>query len=110
VPAALDGLLVVDFTRVVAGPACTRTLDDFGAEVINVENPRGRSGSRAPLLGEHAKEALRETFVYDDARIVALAEAGAVGTCETPTVVVRDARHNSSHLRDNEPAMHRDAL
>jgi hypothetical protein len=55
-------------------------------------------------------QASRETFAYDDARIVALAEAGAVGTCETPTVVVRDARHNSSHLRDNEPAIHKDAL
>jgi formyl-CoA transferase len=83
-PTALDGLLVVDFTRVVAGPACTQTLADFGAEVIKVENPDGGDDTRhyehADLAGESAaflslnrnKRGITLDLTKPEARAVAL--------------------------------------
>jgi len=49
----LQGLRVVDLTRVVAGPFATMQLGDWGAEVLKIEEPQHGDDTRAwaPFIG-----------------------------------------------------------
>ncbi len=53
----LEGLVVADLSRVLAGPFTTMLLGDLGADVVKVEHPDGGDETRAwgpPFYGEHS--------------------------------------------------------
>ena len=78
-PRPLAGIVVVDLTRILAGPYCTLVLGNLGARVIKVERPDGGDDARAigPLVNgkslyfaslNHGKESIALDLKQDGDR------------------------------------------
>jgi crotonobetainyl-CoA:carnitine CoA-transferase CaiB-like acyl-CoA transferase len=92
----LEGVRVVDFSRVLAGPHCTKQLLELGAEVIKVEPPAGDLSRRAfPAQGEisgyYAQQNAGKRNISIDLNVPAAREV-VLRLCDTADVIVENFR------------------
>jgi len=102
----LDGLIVLDLTRVLAGPYCTRLLADLGARVIKVERPgEGDEMRRGPHQLDRGRDD-QSTYFY---RVNAGKESVALdlGHPRGRAVVLDLARHADIFIENFTPGVAR---
>lgn len=61
---ALENLVVLDLTRVLAGPYCTMLLADMGAEVIKIEIPQGGDDTRSYPPFRENRDGVQESLYF----------------------------------------------
>src|ERR1700677_331542 len=92
----LEGVRVVDFTRVLAGPHCTKHLLDLGAEVIKIEPPQGDMTRLAfPRQGEisgyYAQQNAGKRNLSIDLNVPEARHA-VLQLCDTADIIVENFR------------------
>ena len=95
--APLDGIKVVDFSRVLAGPFCAKTLQDLGAEITKIEPPRGDVSRLASpispngVTGYYAQQNAGKRNISLDLNIPEAKEV-AYRLCDKADIVVENFR------------------
>jgi crotonobetainyl-CoA:carnitine CoA-transferase CaiB-like acyl-CoA transferase len=87
---ALEGIRVLDLSRVLAGPWCGQILADLGAEVIKVERPKTGDDTRLwgpPWMKNNQGEDTREAAYYQSANRNKLSIAIDISTPEGQELV-----------------------
>ena len=96
VPLPLEGIRVVDFSRVLAGPHCAKTLLDLGAEVIKLEPPGGDLSRKAfpghgEISGYYSQQNAGKRNLSIDLNVPGARDA-ALRLCDTADVIVENFR------------------
>ncbi len=63
----LNGIRVLDLTRILAGPTCTQLFGDLGADIIKIERPQSGDDTRTwgpPFVKDHQGNDTRESAYY----------------------------------------------
>ncbi|MGW4515508.1 CaiB/BaiF CoA transferase family protein [Streptomyces sp. NPDC004393] len=92
----LDGVRVIDFSRVLAGPHCAKHLLDLGAEVIKVEPPGGdltrlAFPQQGAVTGYYAQQNAGKRNISVDLNVPEAREP-VLRLCETADVIVENFR------------------
>ncbi|MGD0069588.1 MAG: CaiB/BaiF CoA-transferase family protein [Streptosporangiaceae bacterium] len=95
-PLPLDGIRVVDFSRVLAGPHCAKTLLDLGAEVIKLEPPGGDLSRKAfpghgEISGYYSQQNAGKRNISIDLNVPGARDV-ALRLCDTSDVIVENFR------------------
>lgn len=103
---ALEGIRVLDFSRLLPGPYCTQLLGDMGAEVIRVENPREVEKQKKVFGWDRLSPAEREKLRQQD--ITARNKQSLlldIGAPEARAVITRIAKETDVVVEDYRPGV-----